>query len=119
MNIASGFALLAIATIVSDVLLLYVLPHRREYKAAKFVPILETINEEGKPIFATMENGYIQNIKRHNSDSDHDEADHPEDDSVEDIEAQRKSLITTEKVLPSSGYDSINNAGSESFGEQV
>jgi len=48
-NFASGLALLSVATVVSDVIALYILPRRKFYQGVKYQEVDDPINE-GKPL---------------------------------------------------------------------
>ncbi len=43
----SGIALMAVATLIADLLVEYVLPHRRRYKASKIKEVDDLTDDEG------------------------------------------------------------------------
>lgn len=62
LNLASGLALLTIATIISDVLTLYILPNSKRYRSAKIKAVeAEKEKDEEDPMFPTEETNLYQN----------------------------------------------------------
>jgi len=49
-NLGSGLALLSVATVVSDIIALYILPKRKFYQGVKYQEVDDPINNEGKPL---------------------------------------------------------------------
>ena len=62
LNLASGLALLTIATIISDVLTLYILPNSKRYRSAKIKAVeAEKEKDEEDPMFPTENTSLYQN----------------------------------------------------------